>query len=409
MDRRNEIFRAGMKSPIQRVSEREQAYVREALENGFRFSKKTVFRMRLEEAFASRFGVPFAISMSNGTAAIHATLEAAGIGAGDEVIVPALTMSSPSLAVLQANATPVFADVDRHTWVTDAESIQAVMSPRTRAIITVALYGLPPQMHPIMELARKHNLLVIEDNAQAMRSFCDGALAGTFGHCGIFSFQSSKHLTAGEGGMVITNDEAYATKIRKAAGLGFTTLDARKARMTKDELQHPTFERHDFPGWNYQMPELCCAVALAQLERMDELVAARKESARLFLEAIRASGSNLLTPQHVPANCVSSYWTLACELDTTRVPWEDFRSRFLGRGGDRFYAAWQLAYLEPLFQNALFGARSQFVERRYTRGLCPVSEAVQPRLVQFKTNYWRGSDAQEQAEILQKTLQSFHE
>lgn len=396
-----------MKPPIQRVSEREYAYVREALENAFRFSKKTAFRTRLEDAFASRFGARFAVSMCNGTAAVHAALEAAGIGAGDEVIVPALTMSSPSLAVLHANATPVFADVDRHTWVMDAKSIYGVMTPRTRAIVTVALYGLSPQMQPIMELARKHNLLVIEDNAQAMLSFYDGALAGTFGHCGIFSFQSSKHLTAGEGGMVITNDEAYASKIRKAAGLGFATLDARKARVTKDELQHPAFERHDFPGWNYQMPELCCAAALAQIERVDELVAARTESARLFLEAILTSGSTLLTPQSVPENCVNSYWTLACELDTARVQWKDFRSRFLAHGGDEFYAGWQLTYLEPLFRDALFGARSQFVERRYTRGLCPVSEAVQPRLVQFKTNYWRGSDAQAQAEILQKTLQSF--
>ncbi|MGO8696905.1 MAG: DegT/DnrJ/EryC1/StrS family aminotransferase [Limisphaerales bacterium] len=396
-----------MKSSIQRVSEREHAYVREALENGFRVSTKTAFRTRLEEAFARRYGMRFAISMSNGTAAIHAALEAAGIGAGDEVIVPALTMSSPSLAVLQANATPVFADVDRHTWVMDAKSIEAVITPRTRAIVTVALYGLSPPMLPIMELARKHNLLVIEDNAQAMRSFCDGALAGTLGYCGIFSFQSSKHLAAGEGGMVITNDEAYATKIRKAAGLGFATLNARKTRVTKGELQHPAFERHDSPGWNYQMPELCCAAALAQLERADELVAARIESARLFLEAIRTSGSSLLTPQRIPENCVSSYWTLACELDTARVQWADFRSRFLASGGDKFYAAWQLTYLEPLFRDALFGARSPFIERRYPRGLCPVSEAVQPRLVQFKTNYWGARDAQAQAEILQKTLQSF--
>jgi perosamine synthetase len=398
-----------MKSSLQRVSEREHAYVREALENGFRVSTKTAFRTRLEEAFACRFGVRFAVSMSNGTAAIHAALEAAGIGAGDEVIVPALTMSSPSLAVLQANATPVFADVDRHTWVMDAKSIGANITPRTRAIITVALYGLPPQMRPIMDLARKHHLLVLEDNAQAMLSFCDGALAGTLGRCGVFSFQSSKHLTAGEGGMVITNDEEYAVKIRKAAGLGLATLGARKSKVTKDELQHPAFERHDFPGWNYQLPELCCAAALAQLERVDELVAARVESARLFLEAIRASGSNLLTPQRVPENCVSSYWTLACELETARVRWEDFRSRFLALGGDRFYAAWQVTYLEPLFRNALFGARSKFIERQYARGLCPVSEALQPRLVQFKTNYWRGRDAQAQAEILQKTLQSFHE
>jgi len=397
-----------MNQPFRRVSEREDAYVREVLENAFRSSKGAAFMSRLEAEFARRFGSHFAISLVNGTATMHAALEAAGIGAGDEVIVPPLTMSSTSLAVLHANATPVFADVDRHTWVIDPKCIEANITPRTRAIITVALYGLSPQMRPILELARKHNLLVIEDNAQAFLSYCDGALAGTIGHCGSFSFQSSKHMTSGEGGMIITDDEEYAVKVRKAAGLGYTTLGSKKAKITKEEIQHPTFERHDFPGWNYRMSELCCAVALAQLERLDELVAVRSESARLFREAIRASGSSLLTPQQIPANCVSSYWTLACELDTARVKWEDFRARFLGHGGHKFYAAWQLTYLEPLFRDALFGSRKRFIERTYKKGLCPVSEIVQPRLVQFKTNFWHRSDAEEQAEILCKTLQSFN-
>jgi perosamine synthetase len=396
-----------MNKPLERVSEREQTYVRAVLESAFRRSKGAEFMGRLEAEFARRFGTRFAISFVNGTSTMHAALEAAGIGAGDEVIVPPLTMSSPALAVLQANATPVFADVDRHTWVIDPQCIQASITPRTRAIITVALYGLSPQMYPVLELARKHQLLVIEDNAQAFLASCDGALAGTMGNCGSFSFQSTKHITSGEGGMVITDDEAYAVRIRKAGGLGFAALGARKAKVAKEELQHPAAARHDFPGWNYRMPELCCAVALAQLERLDELVAVRIESARLFLEAIKASGSNLLTPQRIPANCVSSYWTLACELDTARVGWEDFRARFLQQGGHKFYAAWQLTYLEPLFRDRLFGARNRFIERLYTKGLCPVAEIVQPRLVQFKTNFWRRSDAEEQAEILCQTLKSF--
>jgi perosamine synthetase len=397
-----------MNQPVQRVSEREHAYVTEVLESAFRSSKRAAFMGRLEVEFARRFDSRFAISMVNGTATLHAALEAAGIGAGDEVIVPALTMSSPSLAVLHANATPVFADVDRQTWVMDPKSIEANITSRTRAIITVALYGLSPQMGPILELARKHHLLVIEDNAQAFLSSCDGKLAGTIGNCGSFSFQSSKHMTSGEGGMILTDNEEYAVKIRKAAGLGFTTLGSRKASTTKEEIQHPSFERHDFPGWNYRLSELCCAVALAQLERLDELVAARVQSARLFLEAMKVSGSSLLIPQCIPQNCVSSYWTLACELETSRVKWEDFRARFLGHGGHKFYAAWQLTYLEPLFRNALFGARGRFIERAYKKGLCPVSETVQPRLIQFKTNFWRRSDAEEQADILRKTLESFH-
>jgi perosamine synthetase len=397
-----------MNQPTQRISTRERAYASEVLETAFRSSKGAAFMSRLETEFARRFGSRFAISLVNGTATMHAALEAAGIGAGDEVIVPPLTMSSTSLAVLHANATPVFADVDPDTWVIDPKCIDANITPRTRAIITVALYGLSPQMRPILEMARKHNLLVIEDNAEAFLSYCDGALAGTLGNCGSFSFQSSKHMTSGEGGMIITDDEEYAVRVRKAAGLGYTTLSSKKAKITKEEIQHPDFERHDFLGWNYRMSELCCAVALAQLERLDELVATRVESARLFLEAIKTAGSSLLTPQRVPENCVSSYWTLVCALDTAWVKWEDFRARFLANGGHKFYAAWQLTYLEPLFRDALFGARKRFIERTYKKGLSPVAENVQPRLVQFKTNFWCRAEAEEQAEVLYKTLKSFN-
>ncbi len=396
-----------MITSINRISEKEREYVNEVLNNYFRSSKGAAFMSRLESAFAQKFGSRFAVSFVNGTATMHAALEAAAIGSGDEVIVPPLTMSSTSLAVLHANATPVFADVDPATWVIDPQSIAAQIGPRTRAIITVALYGLSPQMQPIMELARQHNLLVIEDNAEAFLSYCDGRIAGTIGHCGSFSFQSSKHMTSGEGGMIVTDDEEFAVKIRKAAGLGYSTLSSRKAKITKEEIQHPNFERHDFLGWNYRMSELCCAVAFAQLERLDDLVRVRVESARLLAEAIAASGSNLLTPQAVPPNCVSSYWTLVCQLDTKRAAWEDFRARFTGFGGHQFYAAWQLTYLEPLFRDALFGARKQFITRKYERGLCPVAEQVQPRLIQFKTNFWNLEDAVRQAEVLRQTLDSY--
>ena len=396
-----------MNKSIDRIGQTERRYVEEVLGNYFRSSKGAVFMTRLEAAFAAKFGSRFAISFVNGTATMHAALEAAGIGADDEVIVPPLTMSSTSLAVLHANATPVFADIDPATWVIDADAIAANITSKTRAIITVALYGLSPQMGPIMELARKHNLLVIEDNAQAFLSRCDGRLAGTIGHCGSFSFQSSKHITCGEGGMVITDDEEFAIKIRKAAGLGYTTLGSKKAKITRDEIQNPNFERHDFPGWNYRMSELCCAVALAQLERLEELVEIRVASAKLLEAAIRSSGSDLLEPQHIPSNCESSYWTLVCKLDIKRLSWEDFRARFLKLGGHHFYAAWQLTHLEPLFRDELFGARKRFIARKYQRGLCPVAERIQPQLVQFKTNFWNGADAEQQADVLLKTLQSF--
>jgi len=394
-----------MSSIIKRIGESERKYVLDVLSEGFGSATGAKYMTKLESSFAEKYGSKFAISFVNGTATLHAALEAANIGYGDEVIVPPLTMSSTSLAVLHANATPVFADINPDTFLIDAKSIQNNITPATKAIISVALYGLSPDMDAILEITKEHNLVLIEDNAQAFLSYCQGKLAGKFGNSASFSFQSSKHMTSGEGGIIITDDEDYALRIRKFSGLGYSTLSSKKARITKDEIQHPTFERHDFLGWNYRMPELCCACALGQLEHLDELIQVRIDSAKIFNAAIRSC--SWLIPQHVPENYVSSYWTLACKLAPNTVTWDDFREKFLAFGGHKFYGAWQLTYLEPLFLNRCFANRSRFVSRRYEKGLCPAAESIQPNLIQFKTNFWNQEDAEKQADILQKTIRYF--
>jgi len=158
-------------------------------------------------------------------------------------------------------------------------------------------------------------------------------------------------------------------------------------------------------GWNYRMPELCCAVALAQVERISELVSARVESARVFADAI--DGFEWLVPQKIPADCISSYWGFACKLDTNVVAWTDLYNAYVRNGGDSFYAAWKLTYKEPLFQQHAFGRRSEFLNVNYRNTSCPVAENLQPRIVAFKTNYWDFSEAEQQAEILRKTLAEF--
>ena len=202
-----------------RIGASELDYVRQVLASEFRSSSGASFMRRLEQAFASRFGSAYAVSFVNGTATMHAALEAMGIGEGDEVIVPPLTMSATTFAVLQANATPIFADVDESTFQISAASIEERITPRTRAIITVALYGLSPDMDPIMSLAGKHGLKVIEDNAECFLGRYKGRMVGTIGHCSSFSFQSSKHLTSGEGGMILTDDGDLAEGIPATRGM----------------------------------------------------------------------------------------------------------------------------------------------------------------------------------------------
>ena len=398
------------KIPIEsRIFGNELKYVKEVLATGFRSSQGSIMMRRLEEAFAKRFNSKYAISFINGTATMHAALEAYGIKPGDEVIVPPLTMSATTFAVLQANATPVFADIDPDTFQISAESIAERVTSKTRAIITVSLYGLSPDMDPIMDIAKKHDLFVIEDNAECFLGTYKGKMVGTLGDCASFSFQSSKHLTSGEGGMIITDSLELAEKIRKVQSLGYAGVSATQGKITKKDIQDPDYSRHVSMGWNYRMPELCAAVALAQLENIDELVSRRIDVANMFNEVVR--DFDWFMPQQTGKDYKNSYWTWVARLDRTDVSWHQFRDRFIENGGDGIYAAWKLTYLEPMFQTMSLLGREQFISlenrNKYKTGLCPSAEKIARRLFQFKTNYWDIKQAESQAEVLRKTLQSF--
>ena len=348
----------------------------------------------LEQKFSERFGVRYAVAMNSGTATLHSCLKAAGIGEGDEVISSALTVIMDSTATLHAGAVPVYADIDPFTFNLDPKDVERKITKRTRAIITVALYGLPPDLDPIMRLAEKYDLLVVEDNAQCMLSTYKGKLAGTIGHMASYSFENTKHLSCGEGGMVITDNEEYAEMVRKVGGHGFKNLRAEEGRIRLNQsvFQNPHYKRHDTLGWNYRMPEFCAAVVLAQLERVDELVAMRIKSAQLFLEVIDAC--DFLTPQFVPEGYTHSYYTLGV-LYEGEESWEEFRESYVNNGGDGIYGAWSVPYLEPI------------PELRQFAGLCPVAEMIQPKLMQFKTNYRDMELAEQKADALWKTIRKF--
>lgn len=392
---------------IERVSDLERQYLLQCLDYGFETSKGSEFCTRLEKAFAEHLGMEFGISFMNGTCTMHAALEAAGVGPGDEVIVPPLTMSSTTFVVLQAHAVPVFADVDPDTFQIDPASIRERVTERTKAIIPVALYGLSPDMDAIMQIAKDHNLVVIEDDAEAITNTYKGRKMGTVGHISSFSFQSSKHLTAGEGGMIVTNDETLANNIRRFNSLGYAGVGSRKGKITRNDIQDPNYSRHVSTGFNYRMPELCAAVVLAQLERIDELVQRRVDVGHLFKEAI--AGCDWFIPQRTPEDCTNSYWTFVAKLEHPDVTWHQFRDAFLSNGGDGVYAAWKLSYLEPMFADGCPITHPAYTGtyQNFTLGLCPNAELVQPKIFQFKTNYWNWDEAEQQAEILQKTIKQF--
>lgn len=390
---------------MERITQLERDYVNQVLDNAFSTSLNSVFNNKLEAAFAKQFHVDYAIGHCNGTETMHTALAALGVRPGDEVIVPALTMTSTSLAVLHNGSIPVFADVDSDTFVLTAESIEKVITPKTKAVITVSLYGLSPDYDSILNICRKHHLFLIEDNAECFLGKYKGKLVGEFGDFSSFSFQASKHLTTGEGGMLITNNEVYADNARRFSCLGYAGVSAKQGKITRNDIQDPKYSRHVAIGFNYRMSELQAAVALAQLERIDDLVNNRIEVAKIFDKAIH--GNNLLKRQVEPDGVINSYWSYSLVLNTEcpEVDWYKFRDLFQKNGGDGYYAAWKLSYNEPLFQNIIQNIPG--VWQKYDAQLCPVSEFLQPRMVQLKTNYWDLDEAKKQADILNKTISEF--
>ncbi len=388
----------------------ELEYVRKVLNSEYWSSTEGSWNKHLEEEFCKVFETNYAVAMNSGTSAIHATLEAMGVGSGDEVLSPALTVVMDATATIHANAVPVFVDVDSDTLTIDPEDLKRKITPKSKALIIVSLYGLPAEMDTLMSIARENNLKVIEDNCQCVLSTYNDQLVGQFGDAAIYSFENTKHISCGEGGMVTTNDKVLAENIRKIGGHGFKNLTAKegRVRLNQDVFQNPSYKRHDVLGWNYRLPEVNAAIALGQLERLDYLVSQRKQSASLFLNAMK--GSDLFKPQFVPNNRTHSYYTLGVQYtgkETLGIEWEDFRSSYMDHGGDGIYGSWSVPYLEPVIRDRKFVARNPQVYKNitYKIGECPVAESVQPKIMQFKTNYRNVELAKQKANALRETIQ----
>lgn len=367
----------------------------------------------LEKEFAKKIGTRYGVACNSGTSALHMALEAVGVKAGDEVISPALTVIMDSTATIHANAVPVYCDVDPKTYLMDPDDLERKITDRTKAIIVVSLYGGVPDYERILTIARDHKIPVIEDNAQALLSKWHSKILGTIGDISCFSFENSKHISCGEGGLLLTDNEEYARKARKLGGHGFKNLQADEGRVrfvNKEMFQNPVYKRHDALGWNYRMPEFTAAVAFAQLERVDQLVELRKKTAEIFLDAI--SECEYLIPQENLPGTENSYYAIGMTYEgegAIGVPWAEFRKTYVDMGGDGFYGAWSVPYLEPVM------TKNTFVERlpqiygsiSYNIGLCPNAEAIQPKIMQFKANYRDLKLAKQKADVLRKVIKKF--
>ncbi|MCX6785217.1 MAG: DegT/DnrJ/EryC1/StrS family aminotransferase [Candidatus Komeilibacteria bacterium] len=278
------------------LSKEAKANVTQALETGW-ISSSGSFVKQFEDDFAKRFGVKYAVTVANGTAALHVGLLALGIGVGDEVIVPAFTMAASWMAVMYTGAKPVFVDSERETYNIDVNKIEQKITPKTKAIMPVHIYGQPCAMEQILALAKKHNLFVIEDAAEAHGATYRGQLAGTFGDLGCFSFYANKIITTGEGGMIITNNQDLADKARK-----FKDLHHSEKRFIHDGL-----------GYNYRMTNLQAAVGCGELLHLEEYIEKKVWMANLYNQLL-SDTAGIVTPKTIAAT-TNVYWMYAIVID----------------------------------------------------------------------------------------------
>jgi perosamine synthetase len=271
---------------------REKALVMDCLDSTW-ISSKGKYVSQFEESFASWLGAQHAITVSNGTVALHVALAALGIGAGDEVLVPTLTYIASANAVKYTGADVVFVDSEAAYWQIDIEDAERKITSKTKAIMVVHLYGQATEMDAVMALAKKHSLYVIEDCAEAIGTRFDGTHVGTIGDVGCFSFFGNKTITTGEGGMVVTNNAELDRKIRHLRSQGVSS-----------EREY----WHDAIAFNYRMTNIAAAIGCAQMESIDDLIAKKQQIAEWYRQAL----ADLPVQVHaVNPRTLHSYWMVS--------------------------------------------------------------------------------------------------
>ncbi len=328
----------------------------------------------LEDSFCTTFGTRYAIAVNSATSALHAAVSAMKVGPGDEVIVPPYTMTASATAVLFTGAVPIFADIDDEVFCLDPRSVQARITPRTRGVMAVNLYGHPAPLIELKKLCDRHGLFLIEDNAQAPLAKIDGRYAGTIGDAGIFSMNRHKAMQAGEGGLVICNDREIAERCRLMRNHGEVLVDA----FGMEDITNTV-------GLNYRITNLSAAVARAQFAKLPALTEPRVRLAERLSKGLSQIPG--ITPPVVRDGCTHVYYffTMKYDAEVTGLPRKLFTDAVRAEGFPINPGYVKPLYLEPMYQKRIcfgsngapFSFNPHIDENTYRRGICPVVERLQ--------------------------------
>jgi len=322
---------------------------------------------QFEKDFASYFDTKYAVAFNSATSALHAAVVACGTKAGEEVLVPPYTFTSTATCALMNNSIPVFVDIQPDIFCMDPAKIEQAIKPQTRAIIPVHLFGHPADMDEILVIAKKHGLKVIEDCAQAPGALYKGNLVGTIGDCGVFSFQETKNIMTGEGGMLITSNDEIAEIARMVRNHGEVILEGQKQRTYKADIL----------GWGYRMTELEAALGIEQLRKLDRLNNQRIDLANYLSEKLK--GLDGFTPPVVRSHNKHVYYVFPIRYDESKTGISrDLFVKALVAEGIPFGAG----YVRPLYLNPIYHENKPFIYNyygkgiKYEKGICQVTERL---------------------------------
>ena len=341
---------------------------------------------QFERAWAERFCIPHVVSVNSATSGLYAAMGALGISPGDEVIVPPLTMSASVMAPLIYGGIPVFVDIEPETFCLDVAKVAAAITPRTRAIIAVNLFGHPARLHELAALAKSRGIALVEDNAQGPLASESGSYAGTVGDIGVFSLNYHKHIHTGEGGMCVTRDAGLALRLQAI-------------RNHAENIVAPAAigDPVNMIGYNYRMTEMSAAVGIAQLDRIETEVSRRQRLAEGLSAGL--AGLEGVTPPMVRTACRHVYYVWAARLDEVRlgVSREKFSQALSAEGFPHFVGYVKPLYMLPVFQKRVAIGRNGWPftlsDRQYFKGLCPVAERMyESELLCFETCAFRIDD-----------------
>jgi perosamine synthetase len=330
----------------------EKKYLSECIDSGW-ISSEGPFVKQFEDEFAARLGRKYGVAVTNGTAAIDLAVDALNIGPGDEVILPTFTIISCVLQIVRAGGTPVLIDSDPLTWNMNTNQIEAKITPRTKAIMVVHIYGLPVDIDPVLKLCKQYKLKLIEDAAEVIGQTYKGRPCGSFGDISTVSFYPNKHITTGEGGMVLTDDAALAEQCRESRNLCFKA----GKRFVHERL-----------GWNMRMTNLQAALGLAQLERLDEFVIKKRLIGNLYNKKLFNTEGVQLPLIHTDY-AENIYWVYGLVLNESLSSAETMMNKLAKAGiGTRpfFYPIHQQPILKSM--GFFFGEVYPVAERLYHQG-----------------------------------------